>query len=294
MTLPLLPLAACLALALPACGPADSAVAAAPADAPVTTTAARPDTSTTASGNPYRFDQPVARFELPEALREISALTVLDAEHVGAVQDEEGSLYIIEIATGRVSAVVPFGPPGDYEGVELAEGRLFVLRADGAILELEGWTSGRETTARVYETGLGARACDGEGLGYDATRQQLLISCKAETDGRNPVYGFSLATNTVTDAPVLQLDPNVIPGRKKLAPSALAVHPITGHTVFISSKRDALVSIDASGAVVGTWDLSPARLPQPEGLTFLPNGDALVSSEGKSGPGLLVRFAYGG
>ena len=291
MTLRLFPLAACLALALPGCSPADTAAAAPPAPAAAAT---RPDTSATGAASPYRFDQPVARFEMPDELREISALTVLDADHVGAVQDEEGTLYVIEFATGRVSAVVPFGPPGDYEGVELAEGRLFVLRADGAILELAGWMSGRETTARVYETGLGARACDGEGLGYDAARQQLLVSCKEETDGRNPVYGFSLATTTVTDAPVYQLDPSAVPGRKKLAPSALAVHPLTGHTVVISSKRDALISIDASGAVVGTWDLSLAGLPQPEGLTFLPNGDALVSSEGKDGPGVIVRFAYDG
>ena len=293
MTFPLLPLAACLALALPACSPADSAVAA-PADAPAAPSAVRPDTSATASASPYRFDQAVARFELPAELREISALTVLDADHVGAVQDEEGSLYIIEIGTGRVSAVVPFGPPGDYEGVELADGRLFVLRADGAVLELEGWTGGRETTARVYETGLGANACDAEGLGYDAARGQLLISCKEEANGRNAVHGFSLATNALVEAPVFQLDPAAVPGRKKLAPSALAVHPLTGHTVVISSKRDALIALDASGAVVGTWDLGPARLEQPEGLTFLPNGDAILASEGGDGPGVLARFAYNG
>ncbi len=291
MTFSLAPLAACLALALPGCGPADPAVAA-PADTSVATTATQPATPAAGSASPYRFDQPVATFEMPESLREISALTVLDADHVAAVQDEEGSLYIIEIATGRVSGVVPFGPAGDYEGVELADGRLFVLRADGAVLELASWTAGSETTATVYETGLGARACDTEGLGYDAARGQLLISCKEEANGRNAVHGFSLATNALVGAPVFQLDPAGIPGSKKLAPSALAVHPITGHTVVISSKRDALIAIDASGAVVGTWDLKPANLPQPEGLTFLPNGDALVASEGKDGAGVVVRFAY--
>ncbi len=285
MSLPFASLAACAALALPACGPA------AQADTAVAAPAAVQDAAPAADGA-YRFDQPVARFEMPEALHEISALTVLDDAHLGAVQDEEGALYVIETATGRVSAVVPFGPPGDYEGVEMADGRLFVLRADGALLELEGWTAGRETNTRVYETGLGAKACDAEGLGYDAARQQLLISCKEEADGRNAVHGFSLATNTLAEAPVLALDPDAIPGRKKLAPSALAVHPVTGHTVVISSKRDALVSLDASGAVADVWDLGPAAFEQPEGLTFLPNGDVLVSSEGKDGPGVVVRFAY--
>jgi hypothetical protein len=33
-------------------------------------------------------------------------------------------------------------------------------------------------------------------------------------------------------------------------------------------------------------------LPQPEGLTFLPNGDLLVASEGRGGPPVVLRFAY--
>lgn len=287
----LAPLAAGFALALSACGsgtPPDSA-AAAPASAapPVAALAGGPAPAAGA----YRFDQPVARFEMPEALREISGLTVLDATHLGTVQDEEGRLYVLETETGRVSAVVPFGPPGDYEGVELAGERLFVLRADGALLELEGW-SGGEARTQVHESGLGADACDAEGLGYDATGDRLLISCKEEAGGRNLVYGFNLATNTLAAAPVLALDPDGVPGSKKLAPSALAVHPVTGHTVVLSSKRESLVSVDASGAVVDVWSLAPAAFEQPEGLAFLPGGDVLVSSEGGDGPGVVLRFAY--
>ena len=45
---------------------------------------------------------------------------------------------MLSVETGRVTAVVPFGPPGDYEGIELVGDRLFVLRADGAVLELDG------------------------------------------------------------------------------------------------------------------------------------------------------------
>ena len=283
-----LAVASLAALVVSACGPsaqADSVLDALPA------TAQTPAEALVQPAGAYRFDQPVARFEMPEALREISALTVLDETHLGAVQDEDGDLYVLEIATGRVSAVVPFGPPGDYEGVELAGDRLFVLRADGALLELTGWTRGEARTT-VHETGLGARDCDAEGLGYSAARSQLLIACKKDTNGRNPVHGFRLDTNTLTETPVLWLDPDAVPGEKNLRPSALAVHPVTGHTVVLSSKRESLVSLGASGGVEAVWDLGPAAFEQPEGLAFLPNGDALVSSEGKDGPAVLLRFAY--
>lgn len=283
------PLAACLALALSACGSdasADSIVASATPATPLTVS-----TATAPSVGPYRFDQPVARFEMPEALREISALTVLNARQLGAVQDEDGDLYVLSSETGEVVRVVPFGPPGDYEGIELVGDRLFVLRADGAILELDGWTGG-EARATIYETGLGAKACDAEGLGAEG--QRLLIACKEEgDDDRNAVYAFDLATNALVPQPVSRIARDAVPGNdKKLRPSALAVHPVTGHTVVLSSKREALIALDATGTVAGVWDLGPANFEQPEGLAFLPNGDALVSSEGGDGPAVILRFAY--
>ena len=91
-------------------------------------TLATVSTAAAPSVGPYRFDQPVARFEMPDALREISALTVLPDGQLGAVQDEDGDLYVLSAETGRIEAVIPFGPPGDYEGIEFVGDRLFVLR----------------------------------------------------------------------------------------------------------------------------------------------------------------------
>lgn len=287
MTIQLLCAAAGLTLA--GCAPDDPDALVPPASAPAPPEA---ETASTTDG-PYRFDQPVASFTLPEVLREISGLAVLGDGLLGAVQDEEGDLYVIDQETGRVTTVVPFGPPGDYEGIELAGDRLFVLRADGALLELEGWTGG-EARTRTFETGLGAKECDAEGLGADDGR--LLIACKEEgdgpLDGRNVVYAFDLSRNALLEEPALVLDPEAVPGDRKLRPSALAVHPVTGHTVLLSSRRNALISLDASGTPVSAWDLGPAAFEQPEGLAFLPNGDLFVSSEGDDGPPVLLRFAY--
>ena len=294
-TMPMLHvLATCLAVVLAACGP-DAAADTATADT-ATAVSAPPSLADSVAdvgtGRPYRFDEPVARFELPGALVEISALTVLDADHLGAVEDEDGDLYVLSVETGEVVRVVPFGPPGDYEGIERVGERLFVLRADGAVLELSGW-SGDAARSAVYETGLGAKACDAEGLGADARR--LLIACKKPNDsGLDPVYAFDLATMALVPEPVLSLDRGAVPGEGKLRVSAIAVHPVTGQTVALSSARGALVVLDADGGVADVWDLSPAALVQPEGLAFLPNGDLFVSSEGRDGRAVLVRFAYDG
>ena len=140
-----------------------------------------PDGAPDGGAGPYRFDRPVASFDLPADLVEISGLADLGDGTLGAVQDEDGELYVLAQETGEVVRVVPFGPPGDYEGVELVGDRLFVLRADGALLELSGWR-GDEARAETVETGLGAKDCDAEGLGYDAGGGRLLIACKEEGD----------------------------------------------------------------------------------------------------------------
>lgn len=281
-------LAACLGLALTACGPDASADPAAPA--PEASAATVPPDG---SASPYRFDRPVVSFDLPDALVEISGLTDLGDGTLGAVQDEDGDLYVLSQETGEVVRVVPFGPPGDYEGVELAGDRLFVLRADGALLELMGWR-GEAAEARTVETGLGAKDCDAEGLGADGAR--LLIACKEEGDDayddRNVVWAYDLSAGALGAEPALVVDPDAVEGDRKLRPSALAVHSVTGHVVLLSSRRESLVALDASGRAVDVWDLGAAAFEQPEGLAFLPNGDVWVSSEGGDGPAVLARFAY--
>ncbi|PAP74204.1 hypothetical protein [Rubrivirga marina] len=283
-------LAACLGVALAACGPDASADPDAPSSDPPTPTASAPPDG---AAGPYRFDRPVVSFDLPDALVEISGLTDLGDGTLGAVQDEDGELYVLSQETGAVVRVVPFGPPGDYEGVELAGDRLFVLRADGALLELSGW-QGSEARPQVTETGLGAKDCDAEGLGTDGAR--LLIACKKEGDdaydNRNVVWAYDLGTGALGAEPAFVVDPDAVEGDRKLRPSALAVHPATGAVVLLSSRRESLVALDAGGRATDVWDLGPAAFEQPEGLAFLPNGDVWVSSEGGDGPAVLARFAY--
>lgn len=243
---------------------------------------------------PYRFDEPVASFSLPDELKEISGLTVLDERHLGAVQDEEGTLYVLDFETGSIAALMSFGPPGDYEGVALANGRLFTLRADGMLVEVEGWEGG-DTRTREHDTDLG-RDCDAEGLGFDESGGRLLIACKEEgKDGlgdRRAVYAFDLATGSLSPEPAFVLDPAEVRGAKRLKPSAVAVHPVSGHVFLLCSVGKELVAFSPGGALAGSWDLAKAGFEQPEGLAFLPNGDAFIASEGDDDPPVLKRFAY--
>lgn len=264
---------------------------------------------------PYRFDQPAAQFELPSSLHEISGLTVLDDRHLGAVQDEQANLYVIDLETGEVVGSEDFGKDDDYEGLERVGSRVYALRSDGTLFEIEDWTAPKRD-ARKLDTDLSSRY-DTEGLAYDAANHRLLIACK-EYAGKNlkrqrAIYAYDLEAGHLLPDPVFTISLGALEryrpptdalseGLRKLAapladlegfkPSALAFHPITGHLYVLSSVMKAVVVLDATGDLFAVHPLPEALFKQPEGITFLADGDLFISNEGGEGNGTLLRFSY--
>lgn len=263
---------------------------------------------------PYRFAAPDARFDLPGRLDEISGLTALDDRRLGAVQDENGTLFVLDAASGEVTHTHDFGGGGDYEGVERAGERVVVLRSDGLLFEIED-RQADEAEARALDTRLHG-SCDAEGLAYDAASARLLIACK-ESPGRGlrgsrAVYAFDLAANALGSTPayVIHADSvarsdgehaideavralvRPISDINTFKPSALAVHPLTEEVYVLSSVRKVLVVLGRSGDVAAVWPLPDDLLPQPEGLAFLPDGTLFLTSEADGGTARLLRFDY--
>lgn len=275
-----------------------------------------PPADSTSLAPPYAFGQPDALLRLPNRLREISGLTLLDAGHLGAIEDERDRLYVIDLETGEVVRNEEFYKNGDYEGVERVEARVFVLRSDGTLFEIEDWQADAYD-AIEHETPLG-RANDTEGLAYDAANNRLLIACKESPgkglDGVKAIYAFDLATNSLSAEPVYTIptarftaeagsDHPVNDKIRGIArpvwdlsgfkPSALALHPLTGHLYVLSSVRQAVVVLDpADGRVLDVWPLPDQPYEQPEGLAFLPNGDLFISTEGQGERAALIRLNY--
>ena len=233
--------------------------------------------------------EPVAVITLPSELRELSGLTLLNDSTLGAIQDEEGILYDISLATGRVTGRSRFHGAGDFEGIERAGATIYALQSDGDVFVLDE----DRKDAQKFETPLGSDA-DTEGLAFDAASNSLFIACKEEPgDGLEDVravYAFDLSTNTLGPRPVLilLLDPDL--GLRNFKPSALTYHSKTGWWLMTSSTTQQLAALDSTGQLVGIWDLPASVLPQPEGLAVLPRGDLLIGSEGR--PARIARFAF--
>lgn len=280
--------------------------------------AASPGTEQGGDRIPYDLGNPAFIITLPNTLIEISALTDVDSTSVGCVQDEAGTIYVISLIDGKVMGEFPFAGPGDMEGLTRVGGKFFALRSDGLIYDLE--ISGVLKSAVVQDSfRLDLPNNNIEGLGYDDRNDRVLVSpkdlMKGSKEGKDErvLYAFDPKDASHKTAVVLRLSITElmvqaramgipVPERKtengrvlpalKLRYSSVAVHPVTDHYYLLSAVDRTLLVVDRQGKLIALEQLDAALLPKPEGITFMPNGDLVLSSEGKGRASVIVRYAY--
>ena len=78
----------------------------------------------------------------------------------------------------------------------------------------------------------------------------------------------------------------------RFMPSSIAVHPVTEEIFALSAIDPVMAVFDSGGSVVGYARLDAKLFRQPEGITFLSNGDMLVSNEGAGKRPMLLIFKW--
>jgi len=255
----------------------------------------------------YDLKRPDEKHFLPYVLSEISGLT-----HTGksllAVDDETGKIFEYDLRTRKIVHSIEFGKPGDYEGVELVQDKIFVLESDGDLYSFPFSTSKKEKPKK-FENKL-SRKNDTEGLGYDPYLNRLLIVCKeeGEVDGNGvkgrAVYTYDLKTEKLSNDPLFSIRIKDLisfwkenkpldyeESRIKFKPSAIAYHPLEEAFYLLSSVGKLLVVVNRDGTIKATYPLSPSVLGQPEGICFARNGDMYISSEGEGDKGYILKFS---
>lgn len=264
----------------------------------------------------YSFKNPDQTWELPKKLHEISGLTITDKQEVACIQDEEGLLFIYDLNTNKIKSSNRFYRDADYEDVVLTDNYFFVLKSNGNLYKIERGNLSETGTTKI-ETIL-EKENDQEGICLSPDRKSLYIACKGIPLNGNPsekhVYSFDLEKETVSPDPVLVLSLKNItlfleknglekdedlsdffnPKKENLLfqPSAIGVHPITGQFFITSSVGKYLIICESNGEIVHLKKLKKKVHPQPEGLAFYPNGDLLISNEGKKEIAKIHLFKY--
>ena len=239
--------------------------------------------------------------KLGDALSEISGISFYAKDSsVFAISDESGYLYKIHLNKKFLVENWKFDKQHDFEDVFLHDSSFYILESNGNIETLN--FSGRGDTIfnrkSVFPLQDKSRN-EFESLYYNEQNNALVIVCKdCEDDKKKAVsaWDFDPAFDTYTPS---GFSINVNPIAKKtgeeklkLKPSAAAVNPITKDIWILASDNQLLVVTDREGKTKEVYTLNPVIFNQPEGITFTPWGDLLISNEAgdKYGTATLLIF----
>ncbi len=272
------------------------------------TLAQRPETESFTVGDnyffPYNFDRLDRVVKLPSDLIEISGLTAgFNRDEVFAIQDELGVLFLVNSRSGQVVQQVSFDKNRDYEGVTRKNRDMYVLETDGDIHYFPYADSITEVSASKLETAFSYRN-DTEGISYDSLTNSLLIVPKEQElnpagsgDRRRGIYSFDLHTQTLNTQPSYYIDElevgQIVYGKNReysVKPSGIAVDPYSGYVFVISSVGHILVVLNRESQIQHVELLEKGVFGQPEGIAFAENGDLYLSSEGRSGLGIIATL----
>lgn len=266
----------------------------------------------------YKLKWPSEVYPLPAALQEISGLAVINENTAACVQDEEGTIFIMNLATGKIDKEIPFAGKGDFEEIALVGNAAYIMESTGAIYHVADYMKSGQPQVNRMETGLDKKN-NAEGLCYDEKNNRLLISCKGKGEenekNKKAIYAFDLKTRKLSSEPVMRITQEeirsavtrVAPVRtgKRLdkalrsdeiddlfTPSGLAVHPRTGELYVLSTQNNLLAILDMQGNVNEVFPLTHELFTQPEGISFTNSGDMYISNEGKKRIGNILKFSY--
>ncbi|WP_276491381.1 SdiA-regulated domain-containing protein [Maribacter zhoushanensis] len=240
------------------------------------------------------------RWELPKELREVSGISWMNENEIAAIQDEDGIIFIYDLKKKKVVNEIEFGNAGDYEGLAIEGNNAYALESDGTITVIKNFQNpNRKVT--TYKTKFSEKN-NMESLWLDLPGNQLLVIPKdrdIDSDNMKGVYAFSLEDYKLAYKPVLQLDmeDEVLKNfrekkiYKNFRPSDIAIHPQTKEIYMLEGSKPKLLILDENGVAKKGYSLDKKIFPQPEGITFSPQGDLYISSEGKNdGKGTITKL----
>lgn len=247
----------------------------------------------------YDLTNPVI-IKLNTDLDEISGILYYPKDtSIFAINDELGILYKIYIRKQIKIKRWKFSIEGDYEDIALYDSTFYALQSNG---NLKGFKFTDPHSFTIEDCTVPIQGENNfETLYYDSEQQKLILICKnCEADNKNEVssYAFNPLDHTFTDQPYFVIDSREIGeqlGRKKFKfqPSAAAIHPKTKELYIISAENKCIVVADRNGKVREAYKLDARLFKQPEGITFTPAGDMLISNEAAEiGTANILIFKY--
>lgn len=241
----------------------------------------------------------VKTWDLPEVLDEVSGLSWAGNDQILMVEDEHATLYLYDLEAEKLEKEIAFGENGDFEGVALDGSTAFAMRSDGVLFEIQEYLADNPKV-KNYRSALSHKN-NVETLAIDNQNHQLLFAPKDEDpndDQVKGIYSFDLDTRKMQPEQLFKIDmlDRALEDYKEkktertFRPSDLAVHPQTGEFYVLEGVHPKLLILNTKGDIRRVIDLDEKYFPQPEGITFSPDGRLFISNEGHGQPATVVEI----
>jgi DNA-binding beta-propeller fold protein YncE len=236
----------------------------------------------------YEIENPVFQQYLSENLKEISGISHYAHNQIISINDEIGRLFIYDFNKQEIIDTLDFDVDGDYEDVVFLENIAYILRSDGNIIAFDINTKNTKTFDGSHND-----VEEYEGLGFEPKTNSLLLAAKI-MQGDKTIFQYDLNNEKLTKKFKIQKEDISKNGKhgKEFKPSGIAVHPKTNEIYVLASAGKKLLVLNENGKKLHQYNLDEDQFPQPEGICFTPNGDLIISSEGKKDQASISYFSY--
>jgi uncharacterized protein YjiK len=243
---------------------------------------------------------PVAKWLMPDVLREISGIARTADGRILAHNDERSRVFVIDPMRGVITKSFFVGErtfTADFEAIAVSGERFFLLTSNGDIYEFGEGDENEVVPFTKHATGLGEQ-CEFESLEVEPRTNAFILGCKniSRRSERNQLLLFRWVNRdggagSVTRISVPLADAIGSNDWKALSPSDMAIDPSTGNYILITGPEKALIEITPQGQVVQSMPL-PGDPQQPEGVIVTPDGLLIIADEAVSRDGDITIYPW--
>jgi Uncharacterized protein conserved in bacteria len=244
-------------------------------------------------------DVPVAKWIMPENLKEISGIAVTADGRLLAHDDELSRIFEIDPRRGVIVKSFLFGNGlrGDFEGITIAGQNIWVIKSNGKLYTFHEGENGTRVPYTSFDTKLG-KECEFEGIAYQADSSWLVLPCKNARgkglDDEFVIYRWRIGSDASTGITKLEIPLSEVVGNnkwKRFRASDITIDPETGDYVIISSLEHGLIVMRPDGEIIDSRSL-PGKHHQAEGVAITKDSVLIISDEASSKPPAITLYRW--
>jgi uncharacterized protein YjiK len=242
-----------------------------------------------------------ARWDLPEALREISGLAATPDGRLFAHGDERALIVELDVGSQRVKKTFTLGRQpvrDDFEGLAISDERFWLVTSNGILYESAEGANGGFVSFRTHDTGVGA-LCEVEGLTVDPRANALLIACKEPRAkalrGMIAIFTWSIPRRALVNRMGVRVRANLVARATGVAtfhPSGIERDSTTGNWLLIAGRERAIVELAPDGRIIAGAALMRRGHRQPEGIAIVRDRTLFIADEAAGGRPTLTTYRY--